>query len=58
MFKTHIAMQKMMDLDMTHSVSLANIKSHMRTLRIKGVPAGPLTDYEVNTIYKDIDAYL
>ena len=47
-----------MDLDMTHSISLASIKSHMRTLRIKGVPSGPLTDYEVNTIYKDIDAYL
>ena len=51
-------MQKMMDYDMTHSVSLAVIKQHMRTLRIKGMPNGPLNDQEVETIYRDVDTYL
>lgn len=51
-------MQKIMDLDMTHSISLAVIKQHMRTLRIKGVPSGPLNDFEVGNIYRDIDTFL
>ena len=44
LFKSHVVLQKMMDYDMTHSVSLAVIKQHMRTLRIKGMPNGPLND--------------
>ena len=47
-----------MDLDFAHNVSLANIKSHLRTLRIKGLPHGPLRLHELRTIYKDIDTYL
>lgn len=58
LFKTHISMQKMMDLDMTHGISLANVKAHMRTLRIKGVPSGPLSDIDVNNIYKELDVYV
>ena len=51
-------MQKIMDLDMTHSISLAAIKQHIRTLRIKGVPSSPLNDFEVGNIYRDIDTFL
>ena len=53
-----MSMMKLMDLDFAHNVSLANIKTHMRTLRIKGLPNGPLRDHEVRNIYKDIDTYL
>ena len=58
LFRTHMSMMKLMDLDFAHNVSLANIKTHMRTLRIKGLPNGPLRDHEVRNIYKDIDTYL
>ena len=47
-----------MDLDVTHNVSLAVVRQHARTLRVKGVPMGPLTDFELTTIYRDIDMYL
>ena len=30
----------------------------MRTLRIKGVPTGPLTDYDVGNIFRDIDNFV
>ena len=30
----------------------------MRSLRIKGVPNGPLTESEVFTIFKDINTYI
>jgi len=51
-------MQKLFELDKSHSISLANIKGHLRTLRIKGMPHGPLTDFEVRNIYKDIDTFV
>lgn len=51
-------MVKLMDCDMTHGISLANIKQHMRTLRIKGVPNSPLTESEVFAIFKDINTYI
>ena len=58
LFRTHLSMQKIMDLDMSHSITLTLIKQHMRTLRIKGVPTGPLNDYEVGNIFRDIDNFL
>lgn len=51
-------MQKLFELDKTHGISVAQIKGHLRTLRIKGVPHGPLTDQEVLNIYKDIDTFV
>ena len=47
-----------MDHDKTQGISLGLIKQHMRTLRIKGIPSGPLSDFEVYNIFKDVDAFL
>ena len=58
LFKVHAAMVKLMDQDMTHGISLANIKHHLRTLRVKGVPSGPLSEVEALAIFKDIEAYI
>ena len=58
LFKTHLALQKLFELDKSHSISVATIKGHMRTLRIKGMPHGPLTDVEVRAIFKDIDTFV
>ena len=51
-------MLKLMDHDITHGISLANINQHMRLLRIKGMPSGPLSDSEAFTIFKDINTYV
>ena len=53
-----MSMRKIMDLDFTQSVSLANINDRIQTLRIKGLPHGPLTDNEISSIFKDIDTFV
>lgn len=58
LFRTHLSLQKVMDIDVSQSISLALMKQHMRTLRIKGMPSGPLNDYEIRNILRDIDSFL
>ena len=41
-----------------HGVCLSTIKNHMRSLRIRGWPEHPLSDFEVHKIYKDIDTFI
>ena len=57
-FRSHIALAKVMQLDFHKGVSLSTIKNHMRSLRIRGWPDHPLNDAEVHKIYKDIDTFI
>ena len=58
LYKMHVSLHRMMELDKCYSTSLATIKGHLRTLRVKGHPDGPMTDFEARTIYQDIDHFL
>ena len=58
LFRAHITLTKVMQLDFQHGVSLSTIKNHMRTLRIRGYPEYPLQDFEIQKVYKDIDTFI
>ena len=58
LFRAHITTIKFMQFDFHHGVCLSTIKNHMRSLRIRGWPEHPLSDFEVHKIYKDIDTFV